>query len=77
MTKKYRVWAQSIDVVYIDIEAESEDQAYEFARDFVDGGEFHNHGYGDWEMGDIDELDDPDGNLHVDYTYNDVIEIME
>ena len=74
---KYRVWAECIDYVYIDVEAENKEQAYEFARDYVDGGEYHNTCHGDWEMDSVDELDDPDGTLSVDYSYNDVIDIMK
>lgn len=71
---KYRVWAECIDYVYIDVEAENRDQAYEFARDYVDGGEYHNSCHGDWEMDSIDQLDD---SSYVDYSYDDVIDIME
>lgn len=71
---KYRVWAECIDYVYIDVEAENRDQAYEFARDYVDGGEYHNSCHGDWEMDNIDQLDD---SSYVDYSYDDVIDIME
>lgn len=71
---KYRVWAECIDYVYIDVEAENRDQAYEFARDYVDGGEYHNSCHGDWEMGSVDQLND---SSYVDYSYDDVIDIME
>lgn len=54
---KYRVWAQSISDVYIDIEAESEEQARERAED-IDGGDFHDDGMGDWIFGSVAPLDD-------------------
>lgn len=71
---KYRVWAECIDYVYIDVEAENGDQAYEFARDYVDGGEYHTSCHGDWEMDNVVQLDD---SSYVDYSYDDVIDIME
>lgn len=70
---KYRVAARSVDYVYIDVEAGSADEAKEFAREYVDGGCFHQDG-GDWEMGGVCELDD---DACVDYSYEDVKEIME
>lgn len=54
---KFRVWAESISYVYVDIEAESEDAAYDYAKNVVDGGDFHEDD-GDWEMGSVMELDD-------------------
>lgn len=63
---KYRVWAQSISYVYLDVEAVDEDQAMEIARE-ADGGDFHEDG-GDWEFSDdITELDE---DADVDYTYD-------
>lgn len=70
---KFRVWARSIDWLYVDVEAETKEQAYEVAEE-LDGAEFHTaHGYGDWEMKftDVDELDNDD---EVDYTYKEVFE---
>lgn len=69
----YRVWAQSISDVYIDIEAENEDQAYDFARDWVDGGEFHDNGLGDWVFGSVMEVEDVD----PDYTLEEVKECLK
>ena len=54
---KFRVWAESISYVYVDIEAKSEDVAYDYAKNVVDGGDFHEED-GDWEMGSVMELDD-------------------
>ena len=54
---KYRVWAESISYVYVDIEAKSEDAAYDYVKNYVDGGDFHEED-GDWEMGAVMELDD-------------------
>ena len=64
---KYRVWAQSISDVYIDIEADDADQAYNYAKYEADGGDFHDNGFGDWEMGSVEELDD---DAEVDYSIN-------
>ena len=69
---KFRVWAQSISDVYIDIEAENEDKAMEVARE-IDGGEFHDDGYGDWIFGSVATLDDDAG---VDYDINSTNEIL-
>lgn len=51
---KYRVWAQSISDVYIDVEANSKEEAIEIA-DEADGGEFIDSNKGDWKL-----FDDPD-----------------
>ena len=51
---KYRVWAQSISDVYIDVEADSKEEAIELA-DEADGGEFIDSNKGDWNL-----FDDPD-----------------
>lgn len=67
---KFRVWAQSISDVYIDIEAENEDDARE-AAEFVDGGDFHDDGLGDWVFGSIAPLDD---DVDVDYTYDELMD---
>lgn len=70
---KYRVWAESITDVYIDIEADNEDQAYEFAKEYTDGGEWHADG-GDWVIRQTYEIDEDDD---VDYTIDVVREMME
>lgn len=49
---KYRIWAQSISDVYLDVEADSYDEAYAIAED-TDGGEFIEDTSpcsGDWVM---------------------------
>lgn len=64
---KFRIWAKSVDYCYVDIEAENEEAAYEFAAENVDGGSFHNDwGYGSWDMlpDEIEKLDD---DTEVDY----------
>ena len=54
----YRVWAQSISDVYLDVEAESEEEAYEIANE-ADGGEFVEYSCGgDWILGDIERIDE-------------------
>ena len=39
MKKKYRVWAKMTSYSYLDVEAESEDEAINIANE-TDGGEF-------------------------------------
>jgi hypothetical protein len=53
--KTYRVTAQYVTYVYVDIEAENDDQAWEIARD-MDGGNFNESGYGDWDIDSIEEI---------------------
>ena len=48
----YRVWAECISDVYVDVEANSEEEAFEFANE-LDGGAFVDDGYGDWRMGSL------------------------
>ena len=57
MTKqKYRVWAKITDYAYLDVEAESAEEAEKIARE-TDGGEFTSDGkYGDWEITDRTEV---------------------
>lgn len=61
---KFRVWAKLISYCYLDVEAEDEDKAKEIAEE-VDGGEFHDDGFGDWKWGDVAPLDD---DVDVDYS---------
>ena len=53
--KTYRVEAQYITYVYVDIEAEDADQAWEIASD-MDGGDFKESGFGDWGITNVEEL---------------------
>ena len=53
---KYRVWAQSISDVYLDVEAESEEEAMKIAEE-ADGGDFIDDGMGDWIFGSVVELE--------------------
>ncbi len=39
MMKTYRVWAKCVSFCFIDVEANSEEEAWELAKD-ADGGEF-------------------------------------
>ena len=65
---KFRVWAKSIDYVYLDVEAENEDQAMKIANE-ADGGDFHQDGC-DWQFSkDVLKLDD---DAAVDYTYEEM-----
>lgn len=54
---KYRVWAKSISDVYLDVEADSAEEAKVIARN-TDGGEFTDGGVysGDWVIGEAEEL---------------------
>lgn len=52
---KYRVWAQSISDVYLEVEAENEEQARAIAEE-TDGGDFTPTPYGDWVFGTIEEV---------------------
>ena len=55
---KYRVWAQSISEVYLDVEANSEEEARQIA-DAADGGEFvEDPCGGDWILGHAYLLDE-------------------
>ena len=51
----YRVWAKMTTYCYIDVEAEDEEAALEFAED-ADGGDYINSNEGDWEILD-DEVE--------------------
>lgn len=65
---KYRVCAESIDYVYIDIEADTPEEAREFADKYVDGSEFHgNEADGGWRYTETIKLDD---DAMVDYNAN-------
>ena len=56
---KYRVWAEWISDVYLDVEAETEEEALEIAEE-TDGGEFIESSTGDWRIGSAYRLDDDD-----------------
>lgn len=61
---KYRVWAECISDVFIDIEAASAERAREIAEE-IDGGEFHDDPFcGEWRFGSTYEIDD---DAEVDY----------
>lgn len=56
--KKFKVLASYRTHVYVIVEAEDEDQAYEIAHD-MDGGEFDNEkgdDLSDWSIDDIQEV---------------------
>jgi len=54
---KYRVWAKMTSYSFLDVEAESEQEALEIAED-ADGGEFITTEDGDWELlPDVKPLD--------------------
>lgn len=56
---KYRIFYKAIDYVYLDVEANSLEEAKEIAED-TDGGEFIEDGVGDWEY---ESTVDEDGNV--------------
>ena len=56
---KYRVMYKSTEYVYIDVEADSIEEAKEIAEN-TDGGEFSDDGVGDWEY---DSVMDENGNI--------------
>lgn len=69
---KFRIWAESISYVYLDVEADNIHKAMEIAEE-VDGGDFHDDGYGDWIFGSVATLDD---DADVDYDINSTNEIL-
>ena len=56
---KYRVMYKSIDYLYIDVEANSIEEAKEIAEN-TNGGEFIEDGVGDWKY---DRVIDENGNV--------------
>lgn len=56
---KYRVMYKSVDYLYLDVEANSIEEAKEIAEN-TDGGEFIEDGVGDW---DYDRIEDLNGNV--------------
>ena len=56
---KYRVMYKSTEYVYIDVEADSIEEAKGIAEN-TDGGEFIEDGVGDWEY---DSVMDENGNI--------------
>lgn len=55
-TKKYRVYANSISQVYLDVYADSEEEAKEIA-DKADGGDYTPTPYGSWEITETKVID--------------------
>lgn len=65
---KFRVCVESIDYLYIDIEADTPEEAKEFADEYVDGGEFHSNATDvGWRYTETIKLDD---DALVDYNAN-------
>lgn len=56
---KFRVKYRSIDYVYLDVEADTFEEAKEIAEN-TDGGEFIENGIGDWVY---DHTEDENGNV--------------
>lgn len=53
---KYRVFYKSTDYVYLDVEANSIEEAKSIAED-TDGGEFIEDGVGDWDYDRIQDIE--------------------
>ena len=55
----YRVWAKMTNYCYLDVEADTIDEAEKIAED-ADGGDFINSDEGDWEImyDSTEELDE-------------------
>jgi hypothetical protein len=53
--KTYKVHAACISYVYVLVEAEDEQQAWDKASE-IDGGDFEDAGYGDWRIDSISEV---------------------
>ena len=65
---KFRVCAESIDYLYIDIEANSAEEAKEFADEYIDGGEYHQNASDcGWRTTEVLPLSD---DAEVDYKVN-------
>lgn len=56
---KFRVKYRSIDYLYLDVEADTFEEAKEIAEN-TDGGEFIENGIGDWEY---DHTEDGNGDV--------------
>lgn len=54
--KTFKVIASSITYYKVEIEAETENEAYEIAKYHADGSDFKEVGLGDWEIHDIQEV---------------------
>jgi hypothetical protein len=52
--KTYRVMASSVEYYYLDIEAESEDKAWDIAY-HADGGDFKSYAMGDWQIDGVED----------------------
>ena len=64
---KFRIYGRSISDVYIDIEANTIDEAHEVAKE-SDGGDWHEDGFGSWEI-DYEDTVELSDDAEVDYTY--------
>jgi hypothetical protein len=54
---KFKIWASSTSIYSLEIEAESEDEAYKIAKN-ADGGDFEPVPYsGDWQIDDIEQIE--------------------
>lgn len=55
--KNYKVMASMTTYLYQFIEAENDDEAWEKARE-LDGENFKESGYGDWDIDSVDEMEE-------------------
>lgn len=52
--RHYKVWAKCISYCYLEVDAETEDEAWEIAEE-TDGGVYTESPYGDWEIVEVVE----------------------
>lgn len=53
---KFKIWASSTSIYSLEIEAESEDEAFKIAKN-KDEGDFERVPYsGDWQIDDIEQI---------------------
>lgn len=65
---KFRIIAKSVDLMYVDVEAATEEEAREMYEE-LDGGDFH-CGDGYFELNEIEKIDD---NAPIDFTADEIL----
>ena len=54
---KFKIWASSTSIYSLEIEADSEDEAFQIAKN-ADGADFEPVPYsGDWQIDDIEQIE--------------------
>jgi len=56
--KTYRILASSVEYLYLDIEAENEEEAWQIAYD-SDGFDYKSQGLGDWQIDSVSPINEP------------------